>query len=59
MSGPQSLNMDDVDLGALDFWARPAEERDVYFRQLRLAPSLTSHEPPEDLLGLPDQSRQP
>jgi cytochrome P450 len=48
-----------VDLGALDFWGRPAEERDVYFRWLRDERPLSQHEPPEDILDLPDQGRQP
>jgi cytochrome P450 len=48
-----------VDLGALDFWGRPAEERDRYFAWLREERPLSQHEPPEDILGLPDQGRQP
>ena len=48
-----------VDLGALDFWGRPAEERDRYFAWLRDERPLSQHEPPEDILGLPDQGRQP
>jgi cytochrome P450 len=48
----------DVDLGSLEFWGRPAEERDVYFAWLREHAPISRHEPPEDLLGLPDQGRQ-
>ena len=47
-----------VDLGSLDFWGRPAEERDVVFEQLRSEAPLSRHEPPEDILDLPDQGRQ-
>jgi len=47
-----------VDLGSLEFWGRPAEERDVYFEQLREQEPLSLHEPPEDILDLPDQGRQ-
>jgi cytochrome P450 len=47
-----------VDLGSLHFWGRPAEERDVYFAWLREHAPISCHEPPEDLLGLPDQGRQ-
>src|SRR5581483_5170142 len=47
-----------VDLGALDFWGRPAEERDRYFAWLRDEQPLSQHEPPEDILGLPDQGKQ-
>jgi len=48
----------DVDLGSLEFWGRPAEERDVYFARLRDEAPISRHEPPEDLLGLPAQGRQ-
>jgi cytochrome P450 len=47
-----------VDLGLLDFWGRPAEERDRYFAELRRERPLSRHEPPEDILGLPDQERR-
>jgi cytochrome P450 len=47
-----------VDLGSLDFWGRSAEERDVVFAKLRREAPLSRHEPPEDILGLPDQGRQ-
>ena len=46
------------DLGSLEFWGRPAEDRDVYFEQLREHEPLSLHEPPEDILDLPDQGRQ-
>jgi cytochrome P450 len=46
------------DLGSLDFWGLPAEQRDVYFARLRREDPLSRHEPPEDILGLPDQGRQ-
>jgi cytochrome P450 len=48
----------DADLGSLDFWGRPAEERDRYFSWLRAEEPLSQHEPPEDILGLPEQGRQ-
>ncbi|HEY0516443.1 MAG TPA: cytochrome P450 [Solirubrobacteraceae bacterium] len=44
----------DVDLGSLDFWGRPAEQRDAVFAELRRDAPLSRHEPPEDILGLPD-----
>jgi cytochrome P450 len=53
----QAPNPSDVDLGALDFWARPAEERDVAFAQLRRDAPITKHEPPEDILDMPDAGR--
>jgi cytochrome P450 len=49
--------MPEVDLGSLDFWGTPAEQRDRYFEWLRDEMPISRHEPPEDLLGLPDQGR--
>lgn len=46
-----------VDLGSLEFWGAPAEERDRYFARLRREAPISRHEPPEDILGLPDQGR--
>jgi cytochrome P450 len=48
----------DMDLGSLDFWGRPAEERDRYFAHLRREEPLSCHEPPEDIIGLPDEARK-
>jgi cytochrome P450 len=45
------------DLGSLDFWGRPAEERDRYFAELRREAPISRHQPPEDIMGLPDQER--
>jgi cytochrome P450 len=47
----------EADLGSLEFWGQPAEERDRYFAHLRREAPLSRHEPPEDILGLPDQGR--
>ena len=57
MSAALSSNLPDVDLGSLEFWGRPAEERDEYFAELRRHAPISRHRPPEDLLGLPDQER--
>jgi cytochrome P450 len=46
-----------TDLGSLDFWGKPAEERDRYFGWLRREAPISRHQPPEDILGLPDQGR--
>src|SRR5262249_17463931 len=46
-----------ADLGSLDFWGKPAEERDRYFGWLRREAPISRHQPPEDILGLPDQGR--
>jgi cytochrome P450 len=42
----------DADLGSLEFWGRPAQERDRYFAWLRREQPLSQHEPPEDILGM-------
>jgi cytochrome P450 len=47
----------EVDLGSLDFWGRPAEERDSYFAELRRVAPISRHQPPEDIMELPDQER--
>ena len=45
-----SIDIDDIRLGALDFWDRPAEERDADFARLRSEAPVSHHEPPENLL---------
>ena len=57
MAASQSSQTPEVDLGSLDFWGRPAEERDRYFAELRREAPISRHQPPEDILGLPDQGR--
>jgi cytochrome P450 len=52
--GPSSIT---ADLGSLDFWGTPAQERDRYFAELRRDVPISRHQPPEDILGLPDQGR--
>jgi cytochrome P450 len=47
----------DVNLGSLEFWGQPAEARDLYFDHLRRDAPISRHEPPEDILGLPQQGR--
>ena len=42
-----------VDIGAVEFWTRPAEERDVVFAELRRDTPISLHEPPEDILDMP------
>jgi cytochrome P450 len=49
--------LDDADLGSLDFWGRPAEERDRYFDHLRREAPISRHKPLEDILGLGEQGR--
>jgi len=47
----------EADLGSLEFWGRPAAQRDEYFAYLRAQRPLSRHRPPEDILGLPEQDR--
>ncbi len=42
-----------MDIGAVEFWTRPAEERDVVFAQLRRDSPISLHDPPEDILDMP------
>jgi cytochrome P450 len=53
----ERTDLPDADLGSLEFWGLPAEQRDRYFEHLRRDAPITRHEPPEDILGLPDQGR--
>jgi cytochrome P450 len=57
LGASQSSQTPEADLGSLDFWGRPAEERDRYFAELRRDAPISHHQPPEDILGLPDQGR--
>jgi cytochrome P450 len=57
VAASESSHVPEVDLGSLDFWATPAEERDEYFAELRRDRPISHHEPPEDILGLPDPER--
>jgi cytochrome P450 len=57
VTAPDISGPDDADLGSLDFWGRPAQERDRYFELLRREAPISRHEPPEDILGLGDQGR--
>lgn len=45
----------EVDIGAIEFWGRPAEERDVYFARLRREAPISRQDPPEDILDLPGE----
>ena len=56
MAASPAPHSPDVDLGSLDFWGRPAEERDVLFAELRREAPISRHSPPEDILGLPEEA---
>jgi cytochrome P450 len=57
MSTARDTDLPNADLGSLEFWGQTAEERDRYFAHLRRDAPISRHEPPEDLLGMPEQSR--
>ena len=57
MAISHSAGSPEADLGSLDFWGLPAEQRDRLFERLRREEPISRHEPPEDILGLPDQGR--
>jgi cytochrome P450 len=57
MALSSSAETPQADLGSLEFWGKPAEERDRYFAYLREEQPVSRHEPPEDILGLPDEGR--
>ena len=46
------MSVADVDLGSLEFWDQPAEERDESFAILREEAPVSHHQPLEDILGL-------
>jgi cytochrome P450 len=54
---PEAPHSPDVDLGSLDFWARPAQERDEAFARLRRDAPISLQEPVEDILDLPDSQQ--
>jgi cytochrome P450 len=53
----ESAHTPAVDLGSMEFWGKSAEERDRYFAELRRDAPISHHEPPEDILGVPDEGR--
>ncbi len=50
---------DEHDIGAIEFWSRTARERDEVFADLRTNHPLSRHNPPVDLLGMPEIERKP
>jgi hypothetical protein len=49
--GPEISGVGDAELGSLEFWGQPAQERDRYFETLRREAPISRHEPPEDMGG--------
>src|SRR4051794_3028085 len=50
--------LDGADLGSLEFWDRPAEERDKVFAVLRRDAPVSHHQPPEDVLGVAERDER-
>lgn len=48
----------EVDLGSLEFWSRPARERDEAFALLRHEAPISHHQPPEDILGVTERDER-
>jgi cytochrome P450 len=52
------MKLADVDLGSLEFWDRPARERDEAFEFLRREAPVSHHHPLEDILGLTERDER-
>jgi cytochrome P450 len=52
------LQLDQIDLGSLEFWDQPAEERDRAFAVLRREAPISHHQPLEDILGLTERDER-
>ena len=52
MSTSESVRVEDVDLGSIEFWSKPAEVRERSFAVLRREAPVSHHPPPEDILEL-------
>jgi cytochrome P450 len=44
--------VDEIDLGLMEFWERPPAEREKTFSVLREERPISRHQPPEDVLGV-------
>src|ERR1700719_4512472 len=50
--------LSDIDLGSMEFWGRPAVERDRAFAVLRRDAPVSHHQPLEDILGLQERDER-
>src|SRR5438128_115049 len=57
MPAKETLQVEDVDLGSIEFWSQPAEVRDRSFAVLRREAPVSHHPPPEDILELERDER--
>src|SRR4051812_40708599 len=56
IDAPPALS--DIDLGSLEFWNKPALERDQAFAVLRREAPVSHHQPLEDILGLSERDER-
>ena len=47
--------VEQIDLGAMEFWDQPARVRDQAFAVLRREAPISHHQPPEDILGVQER----
>jgi len=55
MATREGIALDQIDLGAMEFWSQPAEVRDQAFAVLRRQAPISHHQPPEDILGVAER----
>src|SRR5256885_7486304 len=53
-----AIDVDSFDLGSLDFWNHPAEERDRAFAVLRREAPISHHQPPDNLLEVEERDER-
>jgi cytochrome P450 len=53
-----SPELQDIDLGSMEFWSLPARERDRAFSMLRREAPVSHHQPLEDILGLAERDER-
>lgn len=58
MASDAAERLDGIELGALNFWGRPADERDRAFAVLRREAPVSHHPPPEDILSVAERDER-
>src|SRR5947208_14222032 len=53
-----AIDLEDFDLGSLEFWDHPAEERDRAFAVLRREAPISHHQPPDNLLEVEERDER-
>jgi cytochrome P450 len=57
MASRNTLGIEDIDLGSMEFWGQPAEVRERSFAVLRREAPVSHHPPPEDILQIERDER--